>query len=163
MRQFAALFAVTTPTLFVFWLVFVGTFVKWEMLVGMAVSIVGALAICIVQRADREHFHPRLRDLVQIARVPWLLVQDTWVILWSATRDLLGGRKSVSAFRVAQFEAGSLDDPRDTARRVLAVGYNTMTPNCIIFGINTREKHMLFHQVERQPIPKLMKVLGARE
>jgi hypothetical protein len=38
-----------------------------------------------------------------------------------AAKDVLLINPAQSLFRVAEFDAGSLDDPHDTARRVLAV------------------------------------------
>jgi hypothetical protein len=157
----AVLFAISAPLLFVFWMVFVGTFSKWELLVGIGVAAVGAIALCVVEHAEDAHFLPRLRDLLQIAYVGWLLLQGTYEILWVSLRDLFGGRKAVSAFRVAPFQAGALLDSHDTARRVLAVGYTTMAPNFIILGINTPETQLLFHQIERSPVPQMTKNLGA--
>lgn len=158
---FAALFAISAPLLFIFWLLFVGTFNQWELLVGAGVALIGALAICVVEMAEDSHFRPRAQDLAQIVFVPWLLLQGTYEILMVSLRDLLGGRKAISAFRVAQFQAGEVCDPQDTGRRVLATAYTTMAPNFIVFGINTPERQLLFHQIERSGVPKMTKNLGA--
>ena len=157
----AKLFATSAPFLFVLWLVFVGTFAAPEMLIGGVAALIAAFAVCIVARAEPAHFRPRLRDLGQLLYVPWLLVQGTGEILYVSFRDLLGGRKAVSAFRVAIFRAGKPRDPIDTARRVLAVLGTTMAPNFIIFGINQDENELLFHQIEKSPVPQLTKNLGA--
>jgi hypothetical protein len=44
---------------------------------------------------------------------------------------------------------------------VLAVAYTTMSPNFIVLGINTKEKGLVFHQIERSGVPKMTKNLGA--
>lgn len=159
--RFPVLFAISTPVLFVFWMVFVGTFSKWELLVGIGAAIVGGVAVWVVERADNSHFSPRISHLLQSVFLPWALLQDTYIILIVSLRDLLGGRKAVSAFRIVKFEAGDSRDPHDTARRVLAQGLSTMTPNFIALGINTNQKQLLFHQIERTAVPKLAKNLGA--
>lgn len=161
--RFASLFFISAPVLFVFWVIFVGTFEKWELIVGVAVAVTGAIAICVAEHAEDSHFRPRLRDLAQIAFVPWLFLQGTYEILLVAFRDLLGGRKAVSAFRVDGFDAGRAENPRDTGRRVLAVTYTTMAPNFVVLGINARENQMLFHQIERSGIPRMTQNLGAAE
>lgn len=161
MRRFLLLFGSSAPLLFLFWLVFVGNFSEWDLLLGAAVAIAGAVAICIVEHADEEHFRPQLRDFVQVVFVLWLFVQGTYEILWVSLRDFFGGRKAVSAFRVVEFKAGRLKEPHDTARRVFAVAYTTMAPNFIVLGINTRERQLLFHQIERSSVPTLTKNLGA--
>ena len=148
--------------MFVCWLVFVGTFARWEMLVGIGVALLAAVVICIVQHADNAHFRPTSQDLWQILFVPWLIFQETYEILLVALRDLFGGRKAVSAFRLLSFETGKISDPRSTGRRVLAVTYSTMAPNFIVLGINVRDGYLSFHQIQRGGIPKLLKNLGAR-
>jgi len=94
--------------------------------------------------------------------VPWLLLQRSCEILSVALRDLFGGRKAVSAFRLLSFETGKINDPLSTGRRTLAVAYSTMAPNFIVLGINVRDGYLLFHQIQRGDIPKLLKNLGAR-
>ncbi len=130
------------------------------MLIGAAAALVAALALYIVARAEPARFRPRILDLAQLLYIPWLLVQDTFEILQVSLRDLLGGRKAVSAFRVATFRAGEPRNPVDTARRVLAIVSTTMTPNFIVLGINQHDNELLFHQVEKTPIPQLIKNLG---
>jgi multisubunit Na+/H+ antiporter MnhE subunit len=155
------LFAISAPPLFLLWFVFAGTFAAPEMLIGAAAALVSAVALCVVQRAEPAHFRPRLYDLAQLAYVPWLLVQGTSEILYVSLRDLFGGRKAVSSFRIAHFHGGELRNPVDTARRVVALAGTTMAPNFIIFGINSQDNEMLFHQVEKSSVPQLTKNLGA--
>ena len=161
--QFLALFLGSAPVLFACWIVFVGKFAEQEMLIGMAVAVVSAFAICIVQYAQEAHFRPRARDVAQIVYVPWLFVQGTYEILLVSIRDLLGGKKAESDFRLAAFDAGSLREPHDTGRRVLAVGYTSMAPNFIVLGINTLEGQMLFHQIEKSSVPRMTKNLGRKD
>ena len=154
-------FVAAVPLLFVLWVVFVGTFAGPEMLIGAAAAIVAGVAFYVVAHAEPVPCRVRLRDVAQFLYVPWLLVQGTYEILFVSFRDLLGGRKAVSAFRVARFRAGSTDDPVDTERRVLAIAGTTMAPNFIILGINTRSNELLFHQIEKSAVPQLTKHLGA--
>lgn len=160
-RRFFFLFFVTVPFQFLLWLVFVGTFSRWELLVGAGVSVIGGVAILVVERADDVHFRPRLKDLSQAVFIPWLLIQGAYEVLRVGIRDLLGGRKAVSAFRIVRFEAGALRDVHDTARRVLAVAFTTMAPTSIVLGINTNKKELVFHQIERSGVSRMTKDLGA--
>lgn len=159
--QLVCLSVATVPVLFVLWLVFVGTLSRWELLIGAGVAVLGGFAVAVVQRADDAHFRPRLRNLLQAVFIPWLLIRDTYEILWASIRDLLGGRKAISAFRIVRFKAGDLRNAHDTGRRVLAVAYTTMAPNSIVLGVNTKEKNLVFHQIARSGIPKMTKNLGA--
>ncbi len=159
--KFGALFLSRAPVLFIFWVVFVGKFAEQEMLIGMAVAVVSAFAICIVEYANEAHFRPRMRDLAQAVFIPWLIAKDTCVIFFVALRDLVGEKKAESDFRLAAFETGDLHDPHDTGRRVIAVTYTTMSPNSIVMGINTLERRMLFHQIQKSDIPRMTSNLGA--
>lgn len=156
-----ALFAISSPLLFLSWTIFVGTFSTPELITGAGAAIAGGVAICIVARADNSRFRPRLIELLQIVSVPGPLLQDTFTILWVSFRDLMGGRKAASAFRVVRFEAGEPCDGHDTARRVLAVAFTTMTPNVIVLGFNLRQNQLLFHQIEKSAVPGTIKSLGA--
>jgi len=97
--KFAFVFAGSAPILFLFWLVFVGTFARWELLVGIGAALVGGIALCVVENAADSHFRPRARDLLQAIFVPWLLLQGTYELFWVTLRDLLGGRRAASAFK----------------------------------------------------------------
>lgn len=157
----ARLLATSAPFLFLLWLVFVGTVAAPEMLIGAAAALVAAVALSVVAEAEPAHFRPRLHEVAQLAYVPWLLVQGTYEILYVSLRDLFGGRKADSAFRVAKFRAGEQLDPGNTARRVVAVAGTTMAPNFIILGINAEENDLLFHQIEKGAVPQLTKNMGA--
>jgi multisubunit Na+/H+ antiporter MnhE subunit len=159
--KFVVLFVASAPVLFVCWVVFVGKFAEQEMLIGMAVAVVSAFAICVVEYANEAHFRPRMRDIAQSVFIPWVVVQDTCLIFWVALRDLVGGKKAESDFRVAVFETGDLHDANDTGRRVIAVTYMTISPNSIVMGINTLERRMLFHQIQKKSVPTMTKNLGA--
>lgn len=154
--KLALLFAISAPVLFVLWLVFVGTFAGPEMLVGAAAALVGAFALCVVNHAQPLHVRARVSDVAQLLYVPWLLVSDTVTVLLVALRDLCGGPKASSAFRVAFFR-----DAHSTGRRVLTVAGSTVSPNCIVLGINAKHNELLFHQLKKTPLPKMMKHLGA--
>lgn len=156
------MFASSAPLLFVCWLIFVGTFEMWEMLAGVAAALLGSTALCVVERADQSHFKPRLIDWLQIAYVPWLLVQGTYDIVLVSLRDLFGGRSVASAFRVTRFDAGSPDNPQDTGRRVLAVAYTTMSPTSVVLGINTRGDRLLFHDIGNSGVSRMTQNLGAQ-
>lgn len=160
--KFVVLFLSSAPALFICWVVFVGKFAEQEMLVGMAVAVVSAFAICVVEYANEAHFRPGIRDLAQVVFVPWLIVHDAGQIFFVALRDLFGGRKAESAFRLVGFETGNLHDPHDTGRRVLAVTYATMSPNCVVMGIDTFERRMLFHQIQKSEVPRMIRNLGAQ-
>lgn len=161
LHNFAALFAASVPLLFGCWLIVTGSFSKAELIVGAAVALLGAVALCVTEHADDSHFRPRFRNWVEVIWLPWLLLQGTYAILLVAIRDLLGGRKAVSAFRMTRFDVGDVCDLHDTGRRVLAVLYTTTTPTSIVLGINISEHVLVFHAIENSGVSRMTKNLGA--
>lgn len=159
--NFAALFAASVPLLFGGWLIFTASFSKAELIVGAAVAVLGGVALCVTEHADDSHFRPRLRNWVEVIRVLWLVLQGTYEILLVSIRDLLGGKKAVSAFRMTRFDVGESRDLHDNGRRVLAAFYTTMAPNFIVLGINIPECVLVFHQIEKSGVPTLTKNPGA--
>jgi hypothetical protein len=133
------------------------------MWLGVVAALLGATGLCVVQLAEDAHFKPRISDWLSVWRMPWYLVQGTWEILMVLVRDLSGGERAKSLFRLAEFDAGPEKDQVATGRRTLAVGYTTMAPNFIVFGINPQYGMMLFHQIEESGIPKMTQDLGARQ
>jgi len=161
LQNFAALFATWVPLLFGCWLIFVATFSKPELIVGSVVALLGGVALCVIERADDSHFRPRLRNWAEVIWVPWLVVRGTYEILVVSIRDLFGGKKAVSAFRITRFDAGESGDVHDTGRRVLAVLYTTTTPNTIVLGINISERVLVFHEIDHSAVSMMTRSLGA--
>ena len=157
----AVVLCVTLPASYVFWLIFVGTFSLHELLIGIIAAVLTAVGMVIVTINYPVPFSPTLTDLLACWRLPWGVVSGTWKIIAVALRDLMGVERSKSLFRVVRFDAGSKDNPRATARRVLAVIYTTITPTTIVLGINTKDQKMLFHEIDRDPLPKMTEQLGA--
>jgi hypothetical protein len=162
LAQLLALLLISFGVLFVFWIVFVGTFSRSELLVGFFAALLGSTGICVVQHANDAHFRPRLWHWLEFARMPWYIVAGTWQLFLVTVKDVFGIKRADSLFRLATFQSGEECDQADTGRRVLTVAYTTISPNFIVLGINVRDRYMLFHQVERSGILQLDKDLGAK-
>lgn len=143
------------------WLFFTGTFSLHELEIGIIAALLASSGMAAVERCYSVPFSPTLKDLLTLWRLPWYVVSDLWVTLVVAAEDIAGKQCAESVFRVVPFRAGTMDDPRATARRVLAVLYSTVAPNSIVLGINVNDQRMLFHQIERSPVPEMTKQLGA--
>lgn len=152
---------VSTLVLFALWIVFVFSVGRNEMIVGAACSIVAGCFATFVGCRRPVPFRPSLRNWLEAWRLPWYIVNDSAVIVLAFLRDLLG-RRNPSLFRAAPFAAGSQQSQPDTARRVLAVAYTTVTPNSIVVGIDIKRNLLLFHQIERSPISRMTRNLGAK-
>jgi len=153
---------IALPAFFVFWMVFVGTFSAHELEIGIIATLLAGAAVAVIDVQYPSRFIPSIAELLSVWRLPWYLLSDTWVVLLIAGKDLVGAERAPSLFRVVDFDAGNKDDSRAVARRVLAVGYSTMSPNFIGLGINCNNRKLLFHEIKRSVISKMTQELGAR-
>ncbi len=161
-RQLAVVAVFGFPVFYVFWIIFVGTFSTHELLIGIVGSGLATAGVVVVNLEYPFRFAPTLTDVLSLWRVPWYLVSDTREIFVVAVEDLLGIKAAKSLFRIVPFDAGKKDNPRAAARRLLAVIYTTITPSTIVLGVNSNDHKMLLHQLERSPIQKMTKDLGAQ-
>jgi multisubunit Na+/H+ antiporter MnhE subunit len=161
-RQFGAFIGLGLPAFYVCWIIFVGSFSLHELLVGIIGAALAAIGLLVIDLRYPARFSPTIGELFSLWRMPWYLVSGTWEILKVSLKDLLGIEAAKSLFRVVPFDAGTKDDRRAVARRVLAVTYTTVAPNFIVLGINVNSQMMLFHQIERSSPSKMTKYLGAR-
>jgi hypothetical protein len=132
-----------------------------EMLVGVGVVALLTPFAASLLRSDWLRFSFRLGDLLQCWRIPWYVLSGCWEITVLLLRDLFAGRRTGSYYRACSFRINKRD-PVLIARSVLAVAYTTMAPNFIVIGIDTQQRQMLFHQVERSSVPKMSQALGAQ-
>ena len=161
-RRVSTVFGVSLPLFYLFWIVFVGTFSLHELLIGVVGSVLAAAGLSLVDLVYPARFSPRLRDVLALWRIPWGLWSGMWQITEVALKDLLGIKRAPSLFRVAPFDAGNRAHAQDTARRVLAVVAMTVTPSTIALGVNTSDQKLLFHEMGRRRLPKMLQSLGAR-
>ncbi len=161
-RQLASILSLGFVSFYFCWIIFVGTFSLHELLIGVLGALLATTGLSIINRSYPARFQPRLMELLSLWRLPGSLVSDTWKILALRAKDLRSIRTANSLFRVVPFRAGEKDDPRATARRVLAVIYTTITPNTVVLGVNTNDQKLLLHQLVRGPVSRMTEDLGAR-
>jgi hypothetical protein len=94
-------------------------------------------------------------------RLPKGVVLGSWQLLYALALQIFTKQGAGSLLRAVPFNVGD-DDPKSTARRVLAVVYTTATPNSVVLGIDKKNQSMLYHQVLSSPISQMTKDLGAR-
>ena len=155
----AAAFCVAAAA--VLWVVFVASAKAHEMEVGAACLAATVAFTRFVVRTAGVRFKLRLKDFMQGWRIPWYIACDAWVLCRVLVEDVLHVERARSLFRVCGF-ATSQHDPVRIARTVLAVGFATCSPNCIVIGIDQEQSRMLFHQLKRSGVPQMLKALGAK-
>ena len=144
------------------WLLFAGKLTPAELFVGALCALAAAVASEIAWGTHLTAFGANFRALAQAWRLPWLIVHDTVVIMKVLLRHLFTRHEAQSLMLTVPFDVGATDNPDDAARRALAIGYTTMTPTTVVLGIDYRTRRMLFHLLERSPLPKMTRILGAR-
>jgi len=143
----------------VFWIACVASLDLHELLLGLPAVLASVAFSFYAIRKLPIRFRPSLANLAEIWRVPGYVVIDLVRVLRVLALDLAGSRAS-SLFRAARWRANS-DDPRELACRALAVAYATVSPNCVVVGIDHKRRQILFHQLKKSPISEMMRRLGA--
>lgn len=148
--------------LFGSWIVFSFTVHAQELVVGACCALLAGGFAVFAGSQEPTPFRPSPRDLLQGWRLPWNAITDSVTISLTLLRSLWG-RGPAPLYRAVPFRAGSEHNPRDTARRVLAVAYTSVTPNSVVVGVDMHRSLLLYHQIECNPTPVLTRNLGARE
>ncbi len=144
------------------WILLVEKLSPPELVAGAICAVIAAVASELSWGTHLNRFGANVHALVQAYHLPWLIVKDTVVIFKVLARHLFTRRKAPSLMLAVDFDVGEEDDPNDSMRRALAIGYSTMTPNCVVIGIDHRRGRMLYHQLRRTAVPRLTQNLGAR-
>lgn len=145
--------------LMIFWFACVANLTKDDMIVGVPSVILSVVFCVFVVRTLPIHFRPALSDLLQVWRLPWYVVVDLGQIVLVLARDL-AGRRAPSLFRSAPWGPVA-NNGRDTARRTLAVAYTTVSPNCVVIGIDCQHRQFFFHQLRASAVAVMTRNLGA--
>lgn len=134
---------------------------KWhELCVGLVATGLTTLFLARIVQTETLKLTFRLRDLVQLWRIPWYILSACWEITSLLFKDL-AGQPTGSFFQDCGFKT-SKHDPLLVARSVLAITYTTTSPNFIVIGIDPKQSLMLFHQLKHSNVPKMTQALGAR-
>lgn len=144
------------------WLLLVENFSAAELVVGAVCALVAALASVVAWGDHLIAFAANPRLLAQAWRLPGIAARDVVTILEVLALHLFTRRKAHSLLRVVPFDAGDQDDRDATTRRALAIAYSTMTPNCVVIGIDREKQTMLYHQLASRELSEMARKLGAR-
>lgn len=155
----AAQTLVLTVALAVFWIACVPTVRTHELLVGAGAVLLSVASSLFVVRTLPLRFRPSMAEIAQIWRVPSTVVLDLFQITLVLARDF-AGQTAPSLFRSAPWRP-IRNNGEDTAKRALAITYTTVSPNCIVVGIDCKRGQILLHQLKADPVPTLTQNLGA--
>jgi hypothetical protein len=131
-------------------------------------ALFAALGATISATASKMVLEKRLaplrgewRCVAQIWRLPRYLVTGTWEVLAVLARQVFLRKPAPSLLYGVRFDAGG-DDDESALRRALAIAYTTATPNFVILGVDRARGLLVYHQVQKGPIPEMTVQLGAK-
>ncbi|MGH9588385.1 MAG: hypothetical protein ACRD3F_15655 [Acidobacteriaceae bacterium] len=139
------------------WLLFTASFTLHELLLGVAFIILTAIISALAWRSMGVLFTPAFSQVLCLWRLPWYVLHDSIEVTSILAKDFMGVRAG-SHFRSTAFPPPS--DKHSSARVVLATTATTMTPSIIVLGV--QESHLLLHQLQRTPLPKMITDLEVR-
>lgn len=147
-----------TVLLVFFWIACVDGFKAHELLLGIPAIIASVAFAFYAIRNVPLRFRPELRDVVQAWRLPWNVAVDLGQVLCVLVRDFTG-KPAGSLFRSAPWQP-TQQTAHGTAQRALAVAYTTVSPNCVVIGIDCERGQIFFHQLSPSPLPEMTRKLG---
>jgi len=144
---------------FAAWLAFVGTLSAQELLLGAGCALFCTFASLLTWKAMHLSIAMVPADLFEIWRVPASVAVDALILIAVLYKDLFGIACTVSDDRAVPFH--DFRGRRGRLRRVLVTVYSSISPNSIVIGIDREQNLLLYHQLARTPVSKLMRKLGA--
>lgn len=153
---------ITAAIVAVGWLGLVSNTQRHELILDACIVVVLTLFAAQLFRTNWLRLHFEVRDVLQCWRIQWYVLSKCWEITVVLFRDAFLGRRAGSYYRACSFRI-SRRDPILLARSVLTVAYTTAAPNFIVIGIDADQKQMLFHQIERNSVPRMCQALGAQQ
>ncbi len=141
---------------FLAWLLYTNNAKLWDVVLGAASAVLGAMGAEAARSAGVAKFRPKLSWILEGWRLPWYLLQGCWQILVQLVKP-----HEPSVLRSVVYDFGG-DDAASAARRALTVTFTTMPPNFVILDIDRAHDVMIVHQVTETPTPLMTKHLGAK-
>lgn len=128
------------------YLLLAGSLSWQEIVAGIVVASLAALAVTATRHAGRLHFRPRLRWISYFRHLPGRVLADCVLVTAALARTLLRRQNIEGAFRTIPFDPGG-DDAESAARRALVVGAACLAPNSYIVAVDAEGKQLLLHQL----------------
>jgi multisubunit Na+/H+ antiporter MnhE subunit len=135
--------------------------VDWqEFAVGAVCVVLAVLAFFRVRAVRLAAFTPKVQWLTHSLSLPYQVLRDSVTVTSALVKTLLRRGAPQGNFSSGRFNAGA-DDPRSSAKRALAVGLTSFSPNTIVVEVNREEDTILYHElVPAGSMPEPAKTLG---
>ncbi|MGH9605706.1 MAG: hypothetical protein ACRD3N_08390 [Terracidiphilus sp.] len=133
------------------WLLFVANISTDDLVLGAGCALLSLLVSALAWHRMNLYFSPSPRQVMDLWRLTWDVFCDTWKMFVILLRAL-AGRQPGSYYRAVPFHVAK--DSHGVSQIILATAAITVSPNSIVIGAS--RGRMLFHQVERSGIPRLI-------
>lgn len=129
------------------WLALTGLQAGADALIGALAAAVAAAGWTLVGRRDEVAYVVRPGHLALLVwRLPPRVVAESATVLRALARHL-AGRPVHGRTRWQPFDPGKPDDPRDAARRALAIAAVSTAPNSVVVRLDERRSALLLHEL----------------
>ncbi|HEX5235503.1 MAG TPA: hypothetical protein VFW25_09245 [Silvibacterium sp.] len=139
------------------WFLFVATSSSHELWLAVAFTALTVFLSALAWRHMPVTFSPTFKQAITLWRLPWYVLSGSWEMFTILLKDI-AGRHPGSFFRRTPFQTA--DGPEGDAQAVLATAYTTVAPNFIVIGISKGQ--LLFHQVEKSEVPRMIRDIEAQ-
>jgi len=139
------------------WLLFTAHVSPHELALGFGSAVLATWIDSLAWRRMRVRFLATLHEVLSVWRLPWYVVSGCWEMFVILAREL-AGKKAGSFFRATPFHRTS--GIEGISQTILATGYTTVAPNFIVIGVY--REHLLFHQLEKSSVPKMIRELETK-
>jgi hypothetical protein len=133
------------------WLIFTGQVSKHELMLGAGCVVLSVCIDSMAWRGLRIHFFPNIGEMAVIWRLPWYVMSGIWEMFVILMNESMGKRAG-SFYRATPFHAAG--GVKGISQIILATAYTTVAPNFIVIGIS--DGKLLFHQLERSSVPRMI-------
>jgi hypothetical protein len=132
-----------------FYLLLIDTTSLPELYALAGVALACGAVFAISREEGYEEARIRLVWLLGAWRVAAKIPLDIGLVCRAAVAQLIAPKPARGSFRAVRFRA-TQSTPEGTARRALAEGLGSVTPNTVVVGIDAERGWLLVHQLERR-------------
>lgn len=139
------------------WFLFTSKFALDEALLGIGCALLTTYITASAWRRMKIRFSPTLPQLLTGWSAVWHYFSGSWQMLVILAKTLTAIQAPGSYYRAANFRLARGE--RGVAQKILATAYVSATPDSIVIGADGET--LLFHQMERSGVPRILGDLEA--
>jgi len=137
----------------IFWSLFSGLYLLFadtlqvsEVVAGIVVGAGINVLFQTVEAKGFDHYHPRLRWLIPLWRIPGAVAWETWLLIVAVVRRGIGARRMTGLFITFPFDEEP-GDPETNARMAIMAFGICVTPNSYLVKTDFEKKKIFLRQL----------------